>query len=294
MLGYTRGGLTGHSPAAASVSALADAVREAGRGLIVVVTGAGVSAASGLPTFRSGPDAIWRRDDLEIGTYEFFRARPVEHWQWYLDRFGGILDVAPNPAHRALAALERWHGARPDGGGELLLVTQNIDTLHEQAGSRNLIKIHGTADRYRCSRPGCRYGAPGGSIPVDEVDLLPFRETPSRETIPRCPECEAPLRAHALFFDELYDGHVDYGFERARRAFERMSLALFIGTSFAVGITEIALRATLFNRVPAWSIDPDAAAEARYPWLRTVAATAEEVLPAVCAELGADASPGEG
>jgi NAD-dependent deacetylase len=286
--------LTAQSEASAAASALAAAVRDAGRGLIVVVTGAGVSAASGLPTFRSGPDAIWRHDDLEIGTLEYFRTRPVEHWQWYLDRFAGILDVAPNAAHEALAALEAWHGSRPGGSGELLLVTQNIDTLHEQAGSRNLVKIHGTADRYRCSRAGCRYGAPAGSIPVTEVDLAPFRAKPSMETIPRCPECRSPLRAHALFFDELYDGHADYGFSRVRRAFERMSLALFVGTSFAVGITEIALRTTLFNRVPAWSIDPDSTVVERYPWLKTVAAPAEEALPEVCERLGIglDREPG--
>lgn len=267
-------------------SELAVALRDVGRGSIVVITGAGVSAASGLPTFRSGPDAVWRHDDLEIGTYEFFRAHPVEHWRWYLDRFGGILDVTPNRAHRSLAALESWHRSRPGGAGDFLLVTQNIDTLHERAGTERLVKIHGTADRYRCSRPGCRLGSPSGSIPVDDVDLEPFRAAPSRETIPRCPECGALLRAHALFFDELYDGHVDYGFDRTLRAFDQMSLALFVGTSFAVGITEIALRSTLFNRIPAWSIDPDTAAEARYPWLRIVPEPAEEALPAVCEQLG--------
>jgi len=257
-----------------------------GTGLVVVVTGAGVSAASGLPTFRSGPDAIWRQDDLEMGTAAFFHAHPVEHWCWFLERFAGILDVAPNPAHRALAAIEHWRRER--SGGRMLLVTQNIDTLHERAGSDEVIKIHGSADRFRCSRTGCRLGAPAGSIPRAEVDLAPFREDPSRETLPRCPECGAPLRAHALFFDEIYDSHVDYGFERARRAFEEMSLALFVGTSFAVGITEIALRSTLFQRVPAWSVDPAADRETRFPWLKTVAEPAETALPAVCRALGID------
>jgi len=255
-----------------------------GSGLVVVVTGAGVSAASGLPTFRSGPDAIWRRDDLEMGTAEFFRAHPVEHWRWYLERFGDILDVAPNPAHHALAALERWRRER--SGGRLLLVTQNIDTLHERAGSREVIKIHGSADRFRCSRTGCHLGAPSGSIPREQVDLAPFRADPSVDTLPRCPECGSPLRAHALFFDEIYDSHLDYGFARARRAFEEMSLALFVGTSFAVGITEIALRTTLFQRVPAWTIDPNGASETRFPWLKTVAEPAEQALPAVCRNLG--------
>lgn len=257
-----------------------------GSGLVVVVTGAGVSAASGLPTFRSGPDAIWRQDDLEMGTAEFFHRHPVEHWRWYLERFAGILEVAPNPAHRALAALERWRAGR--SGGRFLLVTQNIDVLHERAGSQQVIKIHGSADRFRCSRTGCRLGAPTGSIPRQEVDLEPFLADPSLETLPRCPECGSPLRAHALFFDEIYDSHHDYAFSRARHAFDEMSLALFVGTSFAVGITEIALRTTLFQRVPAWTVDPAAASDPRFPWLKTVAEPAEVALPAVCRALGID------
>ncbi len=263
---------------------LSDALRDVRRGLLLVVTGAGVSAASGLPTFRGGPDAIWRRDDVETGTEAFFRADPVSHWRWYLDRFGGLAEARPNAAHRALAALERWQVA---GGGEFLLVTQNIDTLHEAAGSTRLVKVHGTFDRLRCSRRGCALGAPFGSIPREEVDVAPFLREPGLEALPRCPECGALLRAHALFFDELYDGHADYGFERVRRAFDEMALALFAGTSFSVGVTELALRAARVGRVPAWSIDPDGEAARDYPWVRGLAAPAEALLPAVCRRLGA-------
>lgn len=275
------------TPAPAPAEALADALRGAGRGLVVAVTGAGVSAGSGLPTFRSGPDAIWRRDDLETGTEAFFRSQPVEHWRWYLERFAGILDAEPNPAHRALAALERWQAAR---GGRFLLVTQNIDLLHERAGSTELLKVHGTADRFRCAREGCRLGAPAGSLPRDEVDVGPFVRAPSPETLPRCPECGDLLRAHALFFDEYYDGHADYGFARVRRAFEEMSLALFAGTSFSVGVTELALRSALFQRVPAYSVDPAGAASDHplAPTLHTLEAPAEELLPEVCRLLGAE------
>lgn len=266
---------------------LADALRDVRSGLIVAVTGAGVSAGSGLPTFRSGPDAIWRRDDVETGTEIFFRERPVEHWRWYLERFRGILDARPNPAHHALAALERWQAER---GGRFLLVTQNIDTLHERAGSEALVKVHGTADRFRCSREGCRLGAPVGSIPRAEVDVAPFEEDPSLDTVPRCPECSALLRAHALFFDEYYDGHADYGFERVRRAFEEMALALFAGTSFAVGVTELALRSALFQKVPAYSVDPagESSDHPLAPTLHLLSAPAEELLPEVCRLLGVE------
>lgn len=260
---------------------LTEALRTARQELVLVVTGAGVSSASGLPTFRSGPDAIWRRDDLEIGTEEFFQARPVDHWRWYLDRFAGILDAEPNGAHRALAALEGWQARH---GGRLLVVTQNIDLLHERAGSRDLVKVHGTADRLRCSRHGCSLGAPFGSLPRAEVDLDPFRQDPSPATLPRCPECGALLRAHALLFDELYDGHVDYAFERVRRALDEMAVALFVGTSFSVGVTELCLRAALFGKVPAFSIDPGGTTES-YPWVRELPARAEELLPEICRRL---------
>src|SRR6185436_16529240 len=162
---------------------VAEALRKADRGLVLVVTGAGVSAASGLPLFRgTDPDAIWNREVTEIGTVDFFRRDPVAWWQWFRQSFAGLLDARPNPAHHALAALERWQLARggADAGSDFLLVTQNVDTLHEQAGSKRLVKVHGTADRLRCSRPGCRLGAPGGSFPAAEADFARFDETPAR------------------------------------------------------------------------------------------------------------------
>ena len=261
---------------------LAEAIRKAETGLILVVTGAGVSAASGLPLFRgTDPDAIWNRDILEIGTVSYFERHPVEWWQWFLDRFTGLAEARPNAAHEALAALERWQLGR---GGDFLLVTQNVDTLHEQAGSRRLIKVHGTADRFRCSRDGCALGAPSGSIPGDEVDLSAFMSDSRRETLPRCPRCNSLLRPHVLLFDEYYDEHADYSFGEVQRAAERSALTLFAGTSFSVGVTELVLREALGWRVPVVSIDPAAAPPVR--GVTALRAPAEEILPAVCRELG--------
>jgi NAD-dependent deacetylase len=266
-----------------STQTLAGALRQAGTGLVVVVTGAGVSAASGLPLFRgTDPGAIWNRDFTEIGKNHFFERDPVIWWQWFLHSFAGLLDAQPNPAHRALAALERWQVER---GGDFLLITQNIDTLHEQAGSERLVKVHGTADRLRCSRPGCPLGAPAGSLPASEVDFTLFQSDPRRETLPRCPRCGALLRAHALLFDEFYDAHADYGFGRVRSALERMALAVFAGTSFSVGVTDLVLREALGWRLPVLSIDPAAPPPAS--GVTAVQAAAEDVLPAVCRELGA-------
>jgi NAD-dependent deacetylase len=269
--------------AADGMSTIAGALRKAGTGLVVVVTGAGVSAASGLPLFRgTAPDAVWNRDVTEIGTNRFFERDPVTWWQWFLNSFAGLHGAQPNPAHRALAALERWQIER---GGDFLLVTQNIDTLHEQAGSQRLVKVHGTADRLRCSRAGCPLGAPAGSLPASEVDFTVFLSDPQRETLPRCPRCGALLRAHALLFDEFYDAHADYGFDRVRAALERMALAVFAGTSFSVGVTDLVLREALGWRLPVLSIDPAAPPPAS--GVTAVQAAAEDVLPAVCRELGA-------
>ncbi len=261
---------------------LEDALAGASRGLFLVVTGAGVSVASGIPTFRGDdPGAIWKKDVTELGTHRYFRSDPVGSWQWYLDRFEHVLGATPNPAHLALAALESWQQAR---GAEFLLVSQNIDTLHEAAGSRQLVKVHGTADRVRCARVGCKLGAPFGSLRRSEVDLAPFLARPCLETVPRCPACGELLRQHVLWFDEFYGEHADYQFARVEQALERMALVLFVGTSFSVGLTSRVLEAGLAWKVPMLSIDPSSTLRVR--GLTTLAARAEEVLPELCRRLG--------
>lgn len=242
----------------------------------LVVTGAGVSAASGLATFRgTDPGAIWARDVTEIGTIAWFRDHPVEWWLWFLDRFEGVREVRPNPAHHAIAALERWQSARD---GRFLVVTQNVDTLHEQAGTRSLVKVHGSADRVRCSRFGCPNGAPSGSLPAGAFDVERFRREPGPDTLPRCPDCGSLLRAHALLFDEYYDEHDDYGFSRVTAALEQADLALFVGTSFSVGVTELAIRSVVMRGIPAVSIDP---AARPIPGLEPIPENAETILPRV-------------
>lgn len=256
------------------------ALRGAAGKSLVVITGAGISLASGLATFRgSDPDAIWSRDVTEIGTIAFFRRDPVVWWRWFDLRFGTIHDARPNAAHHALVALERAHVA---AGGRFLLITQNVDLLHETAGSKRLVKIHGTSERVRCSREGCRYGAPSGSLRLDEVDFSRFRAEPALANIPRCPRCRELVRAHALLFDELYSDHLDYRFDQARSAIAGADLLLFAGTSFSVGITELALWTGRALGTPMLSIDP--AAESP-PGVLAIRHPAEEVLPSVVAAL---------
>ncbi len=263
---------------------LSEALDRIDRGLIVVVTGAGISLASGIPTFRGkDPGAIWKRDVTELGTYRYFRQDPVGSWQWYLSRFNKVLGVQPNPAHHAIVALERWQLAR---GGRFLLITQNIDTLHQQAGSREMVAVHGRSDRVRCPRAGCQNGAPFGSLPRTDFDLAPFLATPSVDHLPRCPACNSILRQHVLWFDEMYNDHQDYQWSRVQQAAVDMHMVLFVGTSFAVGVTELFLQHGLMLRLPVLSIDP-AGSRVSHPGITLLQAKAEELLPTVCERLGA-------
>jgi NAD-dependent deacetylase len=255
-----------------------------GAGKILAVTGAGISLASGIPTFRGqDPGAIWKRDVTELGTFRYFSQDPVGSWRWYLSRFAKTVGAKPNPAHTALVRLENYCERQ---GGELRLITQNIDGLHRQAGSRNLIEVHGRADRVRCPRPGCPNGAPTGSLPRTDFDLDGFLAAPSSVTLPRCPRCQAVMRQHVLWFDEFYDSHDDYQWARVLDAAGNSDAVLFVGTSFSVGVTDMILGAARERGRPVLSIDPSPAAP--MPGVESLRVRAEELLPAGCEALRAD------
>lgn len=267
---------------------LARALTAVDDGVLLVVTGAGISQASGIPTFRGAePGAIWKTSDVTLATLDYFLRDPAGQWQWYLKRFESVQGAQPNAAHRALAQLEAWLARR---GGQLRLVTQNIDTLHERAGSQDLLKVHGTADRVRCSRPGCDHGAPRGSLDLAQVDFSRFVAEPDQSNLPCCPQCQSLLRAHVLFFDEYYLEHQDYRFEDAQALSEKADTVLFIGTSFAVGITDLYLRVGHRRGIPMYTIDPAAAAK-KLPGLQPLAAPAEDLLPAACSLLPQPPAP---
>ena len=270
-------------------AALAAALDGVGTGYLVVVTGAGVSHASGIPTFRgTDPGAVWKRDITELGTNRYFEEDPAGSWSWYTSRFDIVLEKRPNPAHHALAAAEHWQTAR---GGEFLLVTQNVDPLHELAGSERLVKVHGSADRVRCSRRLCVHGAPHGSLPRSGVDMLAFKSDPVAANVPRCPSCGSLLRQHVLWFDEFYDEHRDYQWDRVVEAARTMDLCLFVGTSFSVGVTDLFLRGGLMTGRPLLAIDPGAAASPHRS-VTLFREPSEVLLPAVCTRIGAE--PGNG
>jgi NAD-dependent deacetylase len=266
---------------------LARLLRDTPNSQWLVVTGAGISHASGIATFRgSDPEAVWRNHDVEMATRRTFLEDPVAQWTWYLDRFKAVDGALPNPAHRALVDLESIASSR---GGRLTLVTQNIDCLHEAAGSSDVIKVHGSSDRLRCSSNSCALGAPYGSVARDSVDLEPFRSEPALARLPLCPDCGELLRAHVLFFDEFYTEHRDYQFERVQEAVEGCEVLLFVGTSLSVGVTEMAIRSAMNRGITVASIDPGAPPEAFGPsGIVRLASAAEELLPKVCQEFASE------
>jgi len=284
------------------LQALAASLNDAPPPNVLVLSGAGVSLASGIPTFRgSDPGAVWAENVTTLGTRAFFERDPVASWQFYFERFDGLGGKQPNPAHSALAALERFLAPRAKDftfQGEFTLVTQNLDGLHRKAGSQAVVEIHGRADRVRCAERYCRYGAPRGWLPRAEVDFEPFRADPREATLPRCPECGAPIRAHLLWFDESYGEHEDYGYLQARTALTAAEVILVVGTSFSVGITQLVLQTALGKGIPLFLIDPgdppDVPVHHRFstqpaPALFHVRQPAEVALPQLCALLGIDA-----
>ncbi|MGK2858480.1 MAG: SIR2 family NAD-dependent protein deacylase [Thermoanaerobaculia bacterium] len=175
---------------------------------VVVLTGAGISAESGIPTFR-GAGGLWKSHrPEELATPEAFARDPRLVWEWYEWRRGLIRDAKPNDAHHALA----WFDEAAAGSCEFSLVTQNVDGLHARAGTRRLIEIHGNIFRARCVREGKR---------VDYPD-------PPAEMPPRC-TCGSLMRPDVVWFGEPVELIGDAMTEAAGAA-----VMLVIGTSGAV------------------------------------------------------------
>ncbi len=199
-------------------------------GKVVALTGAGISAESGIPTFR-GAEGYWvvgSRNYMpqEMATLEMFERAPDEVWRWYLYRFGVCRDARPNAGHGALVALESALGDR------FTLVTQNIDGLHRRAGSQRVLCIHGDAAYVRCA-DGCGLGVvdlPAGLVPRGDGPL----EDAERAAL-RCPRCGGWLRPHVLWFDEYYDEE-NYRMDSALRAATAADLLLVVGTSGATNL----------------------------------------------------------
>jgi len=175
---------------------------------VAVLTGAGISAESGVPTFR-GEDGLWKQYRAEdLATLSAFQADPKLVWEWYDWRRGIIGKAEPNPGHRAIAEME---GIFP----HFTLITQNVDGLHRRAGNTKVIEIHGNLWDLRCVAEGT----------VREDTRCPLPEIP-----PLC-ECGALLRPHVVWFGESLDqGDLSHAY----RLLEECNLLLVVGTSAVV------------------------------------------------------------
>jgi NAD-dependent deacetylase len=205
-----------------------------GQGLILVLTGAGISAESGIPTFR-GEEGYWRIGSRnyfpeELATRAAFERMPDEIWGWYLYRRSVCRAASPNRGHLALAELERSLVER-DEGDRFLLVTQNVDGLHLRAGNSaaRTFQIHGNIDYMRSVDDADTEVFPlprelgdhwerGRALGADQRSLLV------------CPHNERPARPHVLWFDESYDEE-RFLFQCSHSAVERARLVIVVGTS---------------------------------------------------------------
>lgn len=179
---------------------------------IVVLTGSGISAESGIATFRD-KDGIWAQFDIEeVATPEAFARQPHKVHAFYNLRRRGLHGVEPNKAHYALARLEREHLVRP--GASFHVVTQNVDNLHEAGGSRNVIHMHGELLRGKCAHCEAR-----------------FDWTADMSTGDVCPGCR---KAGGVRPDIVWFGEVPYHLERIARLVQASDLFVSIGTSGAV------------------------------------------------------------
>ena len=227
---------------------------------IVILTGAGVSVGSGLPTYR-GPGGLWETAEIaRIVEARFLPGSLPGLWRLYSERRQVALAAEPNPAHLAVARLQT---ARP---GEVILLTQNVDGLHQRAGSPQVTELHGSAFRTRCTNPAC--------------GLPQFDDTLSYDAAPLCPQCGSPLRPDVVLFGETLSETV---LRQAQTALDTCDLFLAVGTSgvvwpaaaFVQIATQAGARTVLVN------LD---AGESADEFDEVVLGKAEEILPGLLTE----------
>ena len=197
---------------------------------IIVLTGAGISAESGIPTFR-GPEGYWtvgakEYHPQEMATYAMFNQQADEVWKWYLYRLSVCRNAEPNAGHLALVEME---GLLED---RFTLITQNVDGLHLRAGNspERTFQIHGNVSFMRCVNE-CQqrlYPLPLALFPREKDQILSVED----KQYLSCPDCGVGTRPHALWFDESYDEHY-YKFESAMAVAEKTDVLIIAGTSGA-------------------------------------------------------------
>lgn len=197
------------------IAALARSARR-----VAVLSGAGISAESGVPTFREVQQGLWEQFSAQdLATPEAFEEDPALVWTWYRWRQSLIQAVDPNPGHLALA---RWQQALAEAGGRLSISTQNVDDLHERAGAEVLAHLHGSIAAHRCT--GC--GTPA-QLPAPDWDG--FEVAPQAEEPPSCEHCaDGLIRPDIVWFGEMLPMDA---FDATMEAIRAADLVLVVGTS---------------------------------------------------------------
>ncbi|MEY3012847.1 MAG: hypothetical protein RIT45_1582 [Pseudomonadota bacterium] len=263
----------------------ADATRDAlgELGTLVVVSGAGLSADSGIPTFR-GEEGYWKAGSrnyrpTELATAEAFFRVPEVVWPWYLYRRGVCRAASPNPAHHALVRLARVLGER------MTLLTQNVDGLHLRAGSppERTYEIHGNIDFARCAAD-CRPGA----FPLPD-DLRPFGKDDTLDDATRarlrCAWCGGPARPHVLWFDESYD-EVHFRWNSSLQAAEEAAALWVVGSSGSTNLPNLVARIVAGHGGLVFDVNPEPspfATLARHTGGGAIRAGAGDALPRMVA-----------
>lgn len=222
-------------------------------GLVTVLAGAGISAASGIPTFR-GPEGYWSVGAREytpqqLATRAMFERAPEDVWSWYLYRLGVCRSARPNPAHDALVRLEQTLGDR------FLLITQNVDGLHLRAGNtpERTYAVHGEIEWARCASD-CTVAR----VAVPEQVTTKQRGEPLTDAdraALRCAGCGGWLRPHVLWFDETYD-EPRFRFDSSLRAAADTALLLTVGTSGATTLPTLVVQRSALAGATVVDVNP--------------------------------------
>ncbi len=200
---------------------------------VVISSGAGISAESGIKTFR-GHGGIWQKlKPEELATFDAFMRNPAIVWEFYNYRRKIVDEVMPNPGHFALAQFEeKWTAA----DRIFSIITQNVDGLHSRAGSKTIREVHGNINKMKCSK--CDFKADSFEIKVTEKFSASGKDqdkilTPelTRSDLPKCPECSGLLRPDIVWFGEMLDPHV---LKSVERDIYRTDMMIVVGTSLNV------------------------------------------------------------
>jgi NAD-dependent deacetylase len=236
----------------------------------IAFTGAGISTPSGIPDFRSQGSGLWERDNpMEVASLRIFQTRPERFFQWLHPLLGSIWAAQPNPAHLALARLEA-------AGLLKAVITQNIDDLHQRAGSRAVYEVHGSLRTMTCSR--CRQSYPSEGFAA----ALAARPAVSSEALPRCPGCQQVLKPDITLFGEMLPMQT---WEQAERHCRQADALLVAGSSLevwpAAALPELAIESgarLLINNYSATHLDRQADALLRGDVAEVLPALAELLL----------------